>query len=430
MGKDTEDITNTLDQDSEAPKLTIRTADGSEHKTSAVIGVPYTVGNTTIIVRTLIIHTITTSLILGTDFWQAFHIQPMFCCATDDNEDQPTKFEPVNVKHELNESQQNLLGEVIQTFYKASPDGILGCTTRTIHTIDTGEAKPVKQRQYVVSPYVQSGIVDEIERMLGRGIIKRVDNPTWLNPIFAVRKPNGKIRLCIDARKLNEATVKNAYPQPNANRILGLLKGTTYLSAIDLSEAFFQIPLDEGSQRKTAFAITGVGAFMFQRSAMGLCNAAATISELVQNVFGCELEPYAFHYVDDFIVATNTFEEHLRVLRKVAEKLKEAKLQINTEKSRFCMRRIVFLGYIIDENGVQPDPERIQPILDFPRPKTVREVRRLIGMASWYRRFINNFSSITAPISEFIRKSKEKLVWNDEAENAFEKFILFYFYIS
>lgn len=181
LGKDTEDITNTLDQDSEAPKLTIRTADGSEHKTSAVIGVPYTVGNTTIIVRTLIIHTITTSLILGTDFWQAFNIQPMFCCATDDNEDQPTKFDPVNVKHELNESQQNLLGEVIQTFDRASPDGILGCTTRTIHTIDTGEAKPVKQRQYVVSPYVQSGIVDEIERMLGRGIIKRVDNPTKSN---------------------------------------------------------------------------------------------------------------------------------------------------------------------------------------------------------------------------------------------------------
>lgn len=153
---------------------------------------------------------------------------------------------------------------MVATFDKSSKEGELGCTDKTIHTIDTGDAKPVKQRQYVPSPYVQEGILEEINRMLKRGILKKVENPTWLNPIIPVRKKNGKIRLCIDARKLNEATIKNAYPQPNANRILGLLKGTKFLSAIDLSEAFFQIPLDENSQRKTVFAIPGVGAFMFQ----------------------------------------------------------------------------------------------------------------------------------------------------------------------
>lgn len=419
LGKGTESIVQTLNHDVSTPNVSIRTADGSEHKTLAILSVPYTVGESTKSVRTLIIPTITTQLILGTDFWETFGIQPMFCCSVETDEEKPAKFDPVNVKHELSDTQQLQLDEVILTFDTAKSDEVLGCTDRTIHTIDTGDAKPIKQRQYVVSPYVQDGITAEINRMLARGIIKRVDNPTWLNPVIAVRKTNGKIRLCIDARKLNNATVKNAYPQPNANRILGLLKGTKYLSAIDLTEAFFQIPLDGESQRKTAFAITGVGAFMFQRMAMGLCNASATISELVQNVFGCELEPWAFHYIDDFIIATDTFEEHLRILRRVAEKLKEAKLQINVEKSRFCMSRIVFLGYVIDRDGIQPDPERIQPILDFPRPKTVREVRRLIGMASWYRRFINNFSSITAPISELMRKSKEKVEWNDEAEEAF-----------
>lgn len=421
LGKGAENIIKTLDANSENQHLIIRTADGSEHKTSAVVSVPFTVGNETKNVRTLIIPTITTQLILGTDFWDAFNIRPIICCAIKDDEDEQPKFDPVNVKHELTEEQQCLLKEVIQTFDRAEKDGILGYTNRTVHTIETGDAPPIKQRQYVVSPYVQNGIAEEINRMLERGIIKRVDNPTWLNPVIAVRKPNGKIRLCIDARKLNDKTVKNAYPQPNANRILGLLKGTKFLSAIDLSEAFFQIPLDEDSQRKTAFAVTGVGAFMFQRMAMGLCNAAASISELVQNVFGCELEPWAFHYTDDFIIATDTFEEHLRILKRVAEKLREAKLLINTEKSRFCMRRIVFLGYVIDENGIQPDPERIQPILDYPRPKTVREVRRLMGMAGWYRRFISNFSSITAPISELIRKSKEKMIWSDEAEEAFQQ---------
>lgn len=420
LGKGAEEIIQSLNLVNNSQKLSIRTADGSEHHTSAVLDIPFTVNDTTKRVRTLIIPSITTQLILGTDFWETFNIRPMFCCAVESNDEfQQPKFESVNVKHELTATQQLQLDEVIQSFDKAQKDGILGCTDRTVHKINTGEAKPIKQRQYVVSPYVQEGIIGEINRMLARGILKKVDNPTWLNPVIAVKKPNGKIRLCIDARKLNDATIKNAYPQPNANRILGLLKGTKYLSAIDLSEAFFQIPLDEESQRKTAFAITGVGAFMFQRMAMGLCNAAATLCELVQDIFGCELEPWAFHYIDDFIIATDTFEEHLRILRLVSAKLKVAKLQINTEKSRFCMSRIVFLGYVIDKNGIQPDPERIQPILDFPQPKTVRDVRRLIGMASWYRRFINNFSSITAPISELIRKSKEKLVWNDEAEEAF-----------
>lgn len=422
LGKGTEEIVRSIKIDIEGTKqrpMTIRTADGSAHQTSTVVSVPYTVDGTTKEVRTLVIPSITTQLILGTDFWNAFGIQPMFCNAMDGDEDRQPKFDPVNVKHDLTDEQQMRLEEVIQSFDRSTPDGILGCTDRTIHTIDTGDAKPIKQRQYVVSPYVQNGISEEIQRMLARGIIKRVENPTWLNPVIAVRKSNGKIRLVIDARKLNDATVKNAYPQPNANRILGLLKGTRYLSAIDLSEAFFQIPLDESSQRKTAFAITGMGAFMFQRMAMGLCNAAATISELVQNVFGCELEPWAFHYIDDFIIATNTFEEHLEVLRKVAQKLREAKLQINTEKSRFCMSRIVFLGYVIDRDGIQPDPERVRPITELPSPKTVRDVRRLIGMAGWYRRFIHNFSSITAPISDLIKKSKEKVVWTDEAENAF-----------
>lgn len=333
----------------------------------------------------------------------------MFCCTVEENGDseRPPKFDPVNVKHKLSKQQQFQLDEVIATFENASNEGILGCTDRTTHVIDTADAKPIKQRQYVLSPYVQKTVVEEINRMLARGIIQKTDNPTWLNPVVAVRKPNGKIRLCIDARRLNDATIKNAYPHPNANRILSQLKGTRYLSAIDLRDAFYQIPLDQESQRKTAFAICGYGPFVFKRMAMGLCNAAATISELVQNIFGCELEPWAFHYKDDVIIATDTFHEHIEILKKV--------------KSRFCMQRLVFLGYVIDKDGIQPDPDRIRPITEFPPPKTVNDVRRLIGMASWYRRFINNFSDITAPISELIKKSKERFTWSEEAENAFQR---------
>lgn len=345
LGKGADDIINSLNLRSNAPKLRIRTADGSTHSTEGIAEIPYTVNGHTEIVRTLIIPSITTKLILGTDFWQAFNIAPMFCCTAEAEDDEvPPKFDPVNIKHELTQLQKSQLDDVIKLFDTAPKDGILGCTDRTVHRIDTGDATPIRQRPYVVSPYIQAGINAELDRMLAKDIITKVENPTWLNPIVAVRKTNGRIRLCIDARKLNSVTIKNAYPQQNVDHILRHLDGTQYLSAIDLSDAFYQIGLDPESQRKTAFAVASRGAYMYKRMPMGLCNSAATISELVQSIFGNELEPYAFHYIDDFIIATKTFEEHITILRRVAEKLQLEKLQISAEKSRFCMQRMVFLG--------------------------------------------------------------------------------------
>lgn len=425
LGKGAEHIFNSLPQNSHASSVRIRTADGSIHATTHVVDLPYKLNGEIKMVSTLVIPTIATQLILGTNFWDEFNIRPMICCLEEIDNEFPAKHEPVNVRHELTTDQQQRLDEVIELFDVAKLDGPLGFTTRTTHKIDTGDAPPIKQRQYVVSPYIQTAIHEEIDRMLSKGIITRVENPTWLNPIVAVKKPNGKYRLCIDARRLNGVTIKSAYPQPNANRILGRLQGTKYLSAIDLTDAFYQIKLQPESQRKTAFAIQSRGTFMYQRMPMGLCNSSATISELVESVFGFELEPWVFHFIDDFIIATDTFEVHLKILTKVAEKLREAGLQISTQKSRFCMSKLVFLGYVIDENGVQPDPEKIAPILNYPTPKNVKEVRRLIGMAGWYRRFIRDFSSITAPMTDLIKKAKQKFIWTAEAQNAFEQLKVF-----
>lgn len=215
--------------------------------------------------------------------------------------------------------------------------------------------------------------------------------------------------------------MKSTYPQQNANRILGLLQGTKFLTAIDLTDAFYQILLDKNARAKTAFAVSARGTFQYKRMPMGLCNSGRTLCQLVDSVFGCELEPFAFPYLDDFIVATNTFEEHLNVLAKVAEKLEEAQLQISRDKSRFCMKRLRYLGYIIDGDGIQADQEKIRPILEYPTPKTVKEVRRLIGMASWYRCFIKDFSEIAAPITHLIKGNTKTLTWTEQAQQAFEK---------
>lgn len=138
---------------------------------------------------------------------------------------------------------------------------------------------------------------------MGLDVIEKCESSSWSNPIVAVKKPNGKIRVCLDARKLNEVTVKDAYPQPQINRILSRLVGTKYLSSIDFSDAFLKVPLEESSRAKTAFAISGKGFYAYKRMAFGLCNSGATLCRLVDKVIGCDLEPYVFVYLDDIIIA-------------------------------------------------------------------------------------------------------------------------------
>lgn len=166
------------------------------------------------------------------------------------------------------------------------------------HRIDTGNAVPIKQRHYIVSPYVQKDINTEIDRLLGLGVIEPCEPGAWASPMVVVRKSTGKVRLCIDARRLKDVTVKDAYPQQNINRILGRLAGTKVLSSIDFSDAFLQVSVDEESQPKTAFAIRGRGYFKYKRMSFGLCNSGATLCRLVDQVIGCNLEPSVFVYLD------------------------------------------------------------------------------------------------------------------------------------
>lgn len=229
------------------------------------------------------------------------------------------------------------------------------------------------------------------------------------------------MRVCLDARKLNSVTKKDAYPQQQINRILGRLAATKYLTAIDFSDAFLQVPLCENSQNKTAFAISGKGFFRYKRMPFGLCNSGATLCRLVDQVIGCDLEPNVFVYLDDIIVATETFDQHISLLRIIAERITDAGLTVSSEKSKFCAQQLKYLGYILDHQGVRPNPEKVSAMSDYPTPKSVKDVRRLLGLAGWYRRFIPHFASITAPISDLLKKNKSKFSWTLEANEAFNK---------
>lgn len=396
----------------------IKTADGTPHLVTKMINVPINYHGKTKFIDILVVPSMTKKFILGTNFWQAFKIKPVVgelhlneeeCCISD----------PITY-HELSSEQREQLDSLMDEFDFAKDDEI-GFTKLIEHEINTGDAKPIKQKQHYQSPYIQEKIIKEIDRLLSLKIIERASAPTWLSPIIAVPKSDGGVRLCLDARKVNDHTIKNAYPQHNANRILSQLRGTKYLSTLDLSDAYYQVKLKENSRNHTAFSVSSKGTYRYIRMANGLINASSTLCELLDIVMGCDLEPNCFFYMDDIVVCSDKFTDHIRILREIARRLREAGLSISKTKSHFCRKQTKFLGYLISTEGIHADPARIDPILKLAQPRNLKAVRSLIGAANWYRRFIPNFSDLVAPITELLKKSNTPFKWTDNAEIAFGK---------
>ena len=292
-------------------------------------------------------------------------------------------------------------------------------TNLTEHVIDVGSHPPIKQRYYLVSPKVMQDIITEVDKMLDHDIIEP-SNSSWSSPIVMAKKADGTRRFCLDFRKLNQVTKKDAYPLPQMNGILDKLRSAKYISKIDLLKGFHQIPLENGSREKTAFTVPSRGLFQFKRMPFGLPNAPATFQRLLDKIIGPEMEPHAFAYLDDKIIVTETFQDHLEGLSKVLTKIKEAGLEINRKKCEFCCSQVHYLGFLVNENGLQTDPDKIDPILKYPVPRNIKDLRRFLGLASWYRRFIPNFATLASPLTMLLKK-KQNWVWDIEQQTAYEE---------
>ncbi|XP_011881426.1 PREDICTED: uncharacterized protein LOC105569517 [Vollenhovia emeryi] len=195
-----------------------------------------------------------------------------------------------------------------------------GATTLAEHRIDVGDHAPIKQRYYPVSPKIREAIYEEVDKMLEAGIIEP-SRSAWSTPIVMIKKPNGTYRFCLDFRRLNSVSKKDAYPLPYMNAILDKLRSARYISTIDLSQAYFQIPLERNSRELTAFTVPGKGLFHFTRMPYGLTGAPGTFQRLLDRLIGPEMEPHAFAYLDDIVIVTKTFDEHLLWLRRVFSRI-------------------------------------------------------------------------------------------------------------
>lgn len=406
----------------------VSTASGNKQRIFGYLKLPVTFKGKTEIIQLFVIPSLTQILYLGIDFWNKFSLKPAFVeeCSKPSFETTilSSVFKNLNLeslshdRHHLTNEQQVKLRETIAFFPSSAVQG-LGKTSLTTHKITLiNDAKPVKQRLYSVSPAVQAEINLEIDRMLKLGVIEESESP-WCSPMAVVRKANGKTRLCLDARKLNDLTVKDAYPIPLIDGLLSRLGGTHFISSIDLKDAFWQIPLSPESRPYTAFAVPGRPLYQFTVMPFGLCNAPQSLSRLMSYVIPHQLQDKVFVYLDDLLIVSSSFAEHISLLSDVAARLVQAGLTINIDKSKFLMREIEYLGFVVGEGCIRPNPEKVVAISEFPAPKNVRQVRRFLGMTGWYMRFISNYSTLAAPLTELLKKSK-KFEWLLEAQTAFE----------
>ena len=294
----------------------------------------------------------------------------------------------------------------------------IGKTNLIKHKINTGFSKPVKQPPYRVPSFVRNQIDNEVEKMLKNGIIRESNSP-WASPVVMVKKKNGKFRFCVDYRKLNKLTVKDSFPIPHIDDTLLALDGAMYFSLFDLTTGYWQVEVDEEDIEKTAFA-TSSGLYEFLVMPFGLTNAPATFQRLMNKVLKGLTLKQCVVYLDDIIVFSRTFREHLIRLRNVFERLRQASLKMQLSKCRLCTNKVVYLGFELTKHGSRPDPNKTQAIVKMEHPIDSDQLRRFMGSINFYRQFIPAFSQIASPLYKLLCKNV-KFSWNKLCDEAFNE---------
>ena len=301
------------------------------------------------------------------------------------------------------------------TFSKHEFD--LGLTTLVEHEIDVGGHKPIKQpprRVPVAFAAEEENVIKQLEQS---GIIRKSTSP-WASPICLVRKKSGKIRPCVDYRRLNAITVKDAFPLPRINDCLDAVAGAKLFTSLDLTSSFHQVPIKEEDIPKTAFC-TKYGLYEYLTMPMGMSNSPAVL----QRLMGLVLNQLQWHscliYLDDVLIYGSDFQEHMQRLNEVLSRIRDAGLKLKAEKCQLLRPSVNFLGHTISAKGVLPNPENLAKIKQWPVPTTPTQVRQILGLGSYYRRFLQGYSDLVRPLTLLTHKDTP-FIWNEQCQNSFD----------
>ncbi|XP_038972361.1 uncharacterized protein LOC120104745 [Phoenix dactylifera] len=275
---------------------------------------------------------------------------------------------------------------------------------------------PISKPPYRMAPAELRELKAQLQELLEKKFIRPSVSP-WGAPVLFVKKKDGSMRMCIDYRELNKVIVKNKYPLPRIDDLFDQLQGAQVFSKIDLRSGYHQLKIQTEDVPKTAFR-TRYGHYEFLVMPFGLTNAPAAFMDLMNRVFKEFLDQFVIVFIDDILVYSKSKEEHEHHLRLVLQTLQEKKLHAKLSKCEFWLDSIAFLGHVISRNGISVDSKKIEAVVNWPRSTNVTEIRSFLGLAGYYRRFVEGFSRIAIPLTRLTQK-RAKYDWSGECEPSF-----------
>ena len=309
----------------------------------------------------------------------------------------------------------------------------LGRTSLLEHRIELSDTVPFKQRHRRIPPAMFSEVKQHLQQMLQAGVIRHSNSP-WCSNMVLVRKKDGSLRLCIDYRELNKRTIRDSYSLPRIEETLDSLAGAQYFSSLDLRSGYWQCQIAEEHKPRTAFSAGPLGFFEFNSMPFGLTNAPSTFQRLMERCLQDLHLKECLIYLDDIVIFSSTLEEHLERLEHVFARLRECGLKLKPSKCSFFQREIKYLGHVVSSSGIHADPDKVEAIKSWPVPTNVDELRKFLGFAGYYRRFVRSFAQIARPLNTLlpathVKKGNPKPVnsvswhWGAEQQKAFDSLV-------
>ncbi|KAL0153953.1 hypothetical protein M9458_050710 [Cirrhinus mrigala] len=290
-----------------------------------------------------------------------------------------------------------------------------GRTSVCVHDIDVGDANPIKQHPYRLNPRKREVMQAEVDYLLRHGMAVPSQSP-WSSPCLLVPKPDSTFRFCTDYRKVNNITKPDSFPLPRIEDCVDKVGSARYVTKLDLLKGYWQVPLTRRASEISAF-VTPDSFLQYTVLAFGMRNAPATFQRMMHQVLSgvpdCEV------YLDDIVIHSDDWVQHLETLKGVCKRLETASLTLNLAKCEFAKGTITYLGKQVGQGLVKPVDAKITAILQFPVPSNKRELRRFLGMSGYYRAFCPNFSTLVCPLTDLL-STKREFVWSTDCQFAFE----------
>lgn len=343
--------------------------------------------------------------------------------ATVGEEGPKVDWETADLTHEERKEIEDLLKEYRDLWQ----GGRIGKALDVAHRIKLVHDRPIASRPRTMTEEQNKIVKQEVDKMITHGIIRRSDSP-YSSEIVLVKKRTGDWRFCTDYRAINQATISDKYPLPRISELIQAVKGSRYFAVLDLRAGYWQIPMDPASIKYTAFRCF-MGLYEYLLMPFGLMNAPATFQRFMDKLFGDLRFGGVLCYLDDILVHSPTFQKSKALLRQVFERLRMAGVTVNLDKAVFFPRRLRYLGQIIENGSLKPDPQKLEAIKRIPVPETLHDVRSLIGFFGYYQSFLPHYAQTMAPIFNLLKNhknargynAKTAIKWTAECQEAMEK---------